>query len=61
MNSNENDDDLSNVFHPDSDDNTLNTRTPSIASTSSSIRADNHRRQATSNYPIAKRQRKTTH
>ncbi len=70
---NGNDEDLSSVFRidneNDSDDNTLNpslsTRTPSIASTSSSIRADssvkNSRRQATFNLPMPKRQRKSTH
>jgi len=69
----ENDGDSSSIFRPDnendSDDNTLNpsssTRTPSTASTSSSIRANsltkNLRRQVTSNHPMNKRQRKTTH
>jgi hypothetical protein len=62
-------DDITNVFHGDSDENTFNpslsTRTPSIASTSSSFRPDSStkrlRNQLTTSHPMQKRQRKTTH
>jgi hypothetical protein len=71
MDLNNNDGESSSVFHNDNDstDTTLNpsssTRTPSIASTSSSsARMDSSRRNLrnppTSNYPMSKRQRKTT-